>query len=260
MQATISADPFLAKIKADLEGDRPAATQYELIHGVLFYKGRIVIPAQSSWIPKLLAEFHLTPSGDSSRSLVHVEQVLIKWEGLGEDEATWMDVVDVRGQFPYFRLGDKVVLSDGAVDKEGMWKVAQGFGYAKLENPSSCVWLNDLRFLAFSYSTVNPASVSSLQNLQTLIIYSNNSSVVVHLPVEIWKMPWLRHLISPSLQLLLHPDGATTPSERLQTLSLATNFECNEGMVKMIPNVRKLGVCYSQEKLSSRKPSTFEST
>lgn len=29
-----------------------------------------------------------------------VDQVLIKWDGLGTDEATWMDVMDVKGQFP----------------------------------------------------------------------------------------------------------------------------------------------------------------
>ncbi|KAL1532824.1 putative late blight resistance protein R1B-14 [Salvia divinorum] len=142
-----------------------------------------------------------------------------------------------------------ICYSHSSVDSLEKFRLLRILDMLNSKVPAHVFELIDLRFLAFSYSTVNPASVSGLQNLQTLIIYPNNPSIVVPLPVEIWKMPWLRHLISPSLHLLLHPDGATPPSESLQTLSLATNFECNERMVKMIPNVRKLGICYSEEKL-----------
>ncbi|KAG6421198.1 hypothetical protein SASPL_117748 [Salvia splendens] len=62
-QSTLTADDPLQRIKSELEAGRPAAPHYELVHGILFYKGRFVVPSNSSWIPKLLAEFHVTPSG-----------------------------------------------------------------------------------------------------------------------------------------------------------------------------------------------------
>ncbi|XP_057803164.1 putative late blight resistance protein homolog R1B-16 [Salvia miltiorrhiza] len=115
--------------------------------------------------------------------------------------------------------------------------------------PAQVFELRDLRFLAFSYPNAILESTLNLRNLQTLIIYPDGPSILVHFPVEIWKMPRLRHLISPSVHPLPHPDGATSPLENLQTLSLATNFECSERMLKMIPNVKKLGICYSEEKV-----------
>lgn len=57
--------------------------------------------------------FYLTAFWTVARS---VEQVLIKWEGLPIEEATWMDIAELRRQFPYFRLEDKAVLAGRAVD------------------------------------------------------------------------------------------------------------------------------------------------
>ena len=62
-QASIDSDASLGKIKAALEAGEPSTPHYELNHGVLFYKGRFVIPASSPWTTRLLAEFHITPSG-----------------------------------------------------------------------------------------------------------------------------------------------------------------------------------------------------
>lgn len=47
-----------------------------------------------------------------------VEHVLIQWSGSGVDEAMWMDIADVRGQFPYFRLEDKAISEGAEVDIE----------------------------------------------------------------------------------------------------------------------------------------------
>lgn len=46
-----------------------------------------------------------------------VPQVLLKWHGLGDEEATWLDEADVRGQFSHFSLVDKAVLTGGAIDR-----------------------------------------------------------------------------------------------------------------------------------------------
>lgn len=77
-----------------------------------------LLEADPPFLPEIVLDHRSTV-----RDGVAVEHVLIKWEGVGEDEATWMDVADVRGQFPYFRLGGKAVLPDGAVDTEGVWRV-----------------------------------------------------------------------------------------------------------------------------------------
>ncbi|KAH6812639.1 hypothetical protein C2S51_021657 [Perilla frutescens var. frutescens] len=91
-------------------------------------------------------------------------------------------------------------------------------------------------------SSIVPPAISKLQNLQTLIIYR----YAVRLPVEIWRMQQLRHLIAFSFDPLPYPEAAALPLENLETLSLATGFR--DGMVKMIPNIQKLGICYSREK------------
>lgn len=36
---------------------------FELVGGKLFYKDRVVLAANSAWIPKLLYEFHDSPTG-----------------------------------------------------------------------------------------------------------------------------------------------------------------------------------------------------
>ncbi|KAG6403997.1 hypothetical protein SASPL_136231 [Salvia splendens] len=52
-----------------------------------------------------------------------VDQVLVKWGDLDEEEATWMDVADVQGQFPFFSLEDKAVSTGEAVNTGKSWRV-----------------------------------------------------------------------------------------------------------------------------------------
>ncbi|KAG6437991.1 hypothetical protein SASPL_102922 [Salvia splendens] len=89
-----------------------------------------------------------------------------------------------------------------------------------------------------------PPAIAKLQNLQTLIIYRSD----VRLPVEIWSLRKLRHLMAFSFHPLPLPEGATLSLQYLQTLSLATNFVCCGRMVRMIRNIKKLGIRYSEEK------------
>ncbi|XP_047978959.1 putative late blight resistance protein homolog R1B-16 [Salvia hispanica] len=108
--------------------------------------------------------------------------------------------------------------------------------------------LINLTYLASSIpDSIVPPAIAKLQNLQTLIIYRSD----VCLPLEIWNLRQLRHLIAFSFRPLLLPEGATLFLENLQTLSLPTNFVCSERMVKMIPNIKKLGIWYSEEKFSA---------
>ncbi|KAL1546806.1 putative late blight resistance protein R1B-16 [Salvia divinorum] len=104
-----------------------------------------------------------------------------------------------------------------------------------------------LTYLAFSIpDSIVPPAIAKLQNLQTLIIYRFD----VHLPVEIWRLRQLRHLIAFSFHSLPIPKVAS-PLRNLQTLSIATNFVCGERIVKIIPSIRKLGICYSEEEFGA---------
>ncbi|RDY09944.1 hypothetical protein CR513_05611, partial [Mucuna pruriens] len=59
----VMGDPKLAKLIEELEVDPNAHTHYTLEQNQLRYKGRLVLPPNSVWIPKLLQEFHTTPTG-----------------------------------------------------------------------------------------------------------------------------------------------------------------------------------------------------
>ncbi|KAG6421191.1 hypothetical protein SASPL_117741 [Salvia splendens] len=79
-----------------------------------------------------------------------VEQVLLKWLDYPIDDATWMDVEDVRGQFPYFRLVDKAVCTPEAVDNGGSkWKVY------KRGHRNVIDWNEDMQEVANSHKSTN---------------------------------------------------------------------------------------------------------
>ncbi|KAK6135999.1 hypothetical protein DH2020_030271 [Rehmannia glutinosa] len=111
--------------------------------------------------------------------------------------------------------------------------------------PAQIFELFHLRYLAFDYHIMVPAAISNLQNLQTLIILTRKElRRYLSLPMEIWRMPQLRHLVSSYFSLLPNPQGANFPLQDLQTLSVAINLICTAKMLKMIPNLKKLGIIY----------------
>ncbi|KAG6438000.1 hypothetical protein SASPL_102933 [Salvia splendens] len=108
--------------------------------------------------------------------------------------------------------------------------------------------LSNLTYLASNIpDSIVPPAIAKLQNLQSLIIYRSD----VRLPVEIWSLRMLRHLIAFTFQPLPLPKRATLSLVHLKTLSMAIDFVCSEKVVEMIPNIKKLGICYSQEKFGS---------
>ncbi|XP_047971395.1 putative late blight resistance protein homolog R1B-16 [Salvia hispanica] len=127
--------------------------------------------------------------------------------------------------------------------------------------PSEVFDLFDLRYLALTCSSI-PSTISNLMNLQTLIILptSRFASANDHrrywvgetnawshspLPLEIWRMPQLRHVLLHHAVTLPHPpDGSNPPLENLQTLSYILNLVWNENVLLMIPNVKRLGLVY----------------
>ncbi|KAL0364924.1 UNVERIFIED_CONTAM: putative late blight resistance proteinR1A-4 [Sesamum angustifolium] len=119
--------------------------------------------------------------------------------------------------------------------------------------PADVLELFHLRYLAFTYGDKGnlciPASISKLQNLQTLFIcpYRKNDKDfirTIHFPVEIWRMTQLRHLISIMLDPLPRPCASSFALENLQTLAQITNFTCSKRIGQIFPGLKKLGLVY----------------
>ncbi|KAG8380122.1 hypothetical protein BUALT_Bualt07G0160800 [Buddleja alternifolia] len=104
--------------------------------------------------------------------------------------------------------------------------------------------LVNLWHLAFQVES-NLNLVYLLWNLQTLIIKSTPWQTVAL--SEIWLMPHLRHVFVDKFH---HPDPPCVEYmpvfvlRNLQTLLMITNFKCSEDVVKRIPNIKKLQLCY----------------
>ncbi|KAH6826271.1 hypothetical protein C2S53_012232 [Perilla frutescens var. hirtella] len=139
-------------------------------------------------------------------------------------------------------------------------KVLNGVGSSGEDQPpiiSQVFDLFHLTHLVLIGSFNIPSGISNLVNLQTLIIhptfrqkkknwevYDKNASHFL-LPLEIWRMRQLRHLILYDRYMLPSPpNGSNLPLEKLQTLSTLENLVWSERMVQMIPNVKKLGLLY----------------
>lgn len=108
-----------------------------------------------------------------------------------------------------------------------------------------------LRFLALGLDCPKlsnrlkvPPSISKLQNLQTLMI---RADAILLLPIEIWEMPQLRHLIFFQERGLPSPlDAAPSGGhvlENLQTLRV-DNFRFTSTAIETMPNLKKLKVYY----------------
>ncbi|KAL2234448.1 putative late blight resistance protein homolog R1B-16 [Sesamum indicum] len=108
-----------------------------------------------------------------------------------------------------------------------------------------------LRFLALGLDCPKlsnrlkvPPSISKLHNLQTLMI---RADAILLLPIEIWEMPQLRHLIFFQERGLPSPlDAAPSGGhvlENLQTLRV-DNFRFTSTAIETMPNLKKLKVYY----------------
>ncbi|KAG5578090.1 hypothetical protein H5410_058224 [Solanum commersonii] len=113
--------------------------------------------------------------------------------------------------------------------------------------PIHVIKLVHLRYLALSINSELPRSISKLKNLQTLIIYWGTKEMRI-LPLEIWKMPILRH-IHVKGDVLLFGSSIADHSKRnfqvlgnLQTLCTITISTINfsHGLVATLPNLKTL--------------------
>lgn len=66
LQKEILTDPRLQEIREKLKKGEALKQPYVLVGEKLFHKGRICISANSTWIPRIIEEFHATPVGGHS--------------------------------------------------------------------------------------------------------------------------------------------------------------------------------------------------
>ncbi|XP_042039549.1 putative late blight resistance protein homolog R1B-14 [Salvia splendens] len=114
--------------------------------------------------------------------------------------------------------------------------------------PKGLVKLIHLRYLSLTYNGKLPASLSQLKNILVLIVRRHPKVVIMGkpvLPVEIWYMKQLRHILLTECDF---PDlsgiqvGNTPLLENLQSLSSINVACCTEGFFKNMPNLKKLGI------------------
>ncbi|KAL0421961.1 UNVERIFIED_CONTAM: putative late blight resistance proteinR1A-10 [Sesamum latifolium] len=126
------------------------------------------------------------------------------------------------------------------------------------EFPIGIVELVHLRYMALCYRGEDglPESIRKLWNLQTLVVYRrdtrNSTPDRLYLPLNIWKMPQLRHLLFDSgffpyhfLAEVIGKDAVVL--ENLQTLSQVKNFRCSKEVMEIMPNLKKLGISYVRQ-------------
>ncbi|KAK4383491.1 putative late blight resistance proteinR1A-10 [Sesamum angolense] len=126
------------------------------------------------------------------------------------------------------------------------------------EFPIGLVELVHLRYIALCFGGEGrlPESICKLWNLQTLVAYRRDledlKSDILYLPLNIWKMPQLRHLLFergffpyPFLAEVIGKDAVVL--ENLQTLSDVKNFPCTKEVLELMPNLKKLGISYVRE-------------
>ncbi|KAL3812764.1 hypothetical protein ACJIZ3_014032 [Penstemon smallii] len=122
--------------------------------------------------------------------------------------------------------------------------------------------LVNLKYLAFTCHERNlPPSISNLCNLQTLIVYGDLSPEhIFNLPLEIWELPQLRHIIL-SRCILQVPSRVwtvwTVPLKNLQTLANVYNFRFTKRVFRLMPNLKKLVVSYVYDSRTIWSPYYF---
>ena len=84
LQQEVSTDPLLKNIVEAIQKDPNAKPGFALKGGILFYKNRLVIPANSPLIEDLLKDFHSSPSGGHSGYLRTYRRMAgtLYWQGM----------------------------------------------------------------------------------------------------------------------------------------------------------------------------------
>lgn len=79
----IQKDEFIQQLKADLAAGKQCPKGYELIHDLVRYKGRLVVPQDSKLVEVLLKEYHDSPIGGHSEEYKTYQRLMKEWFWVG---------------------------------------------------------------------------------------------------------------------------------------------------------------------------------
>lgn len=79
----IEEDTFLHQLKSDLASGKSCPKGYELVHDVVRYKGRLVVPHKSDLVVTLLKEYHDSPVGGHSGEYKTYQRLKKEWYWMG---------------------------------------------------------------------------------------------------------------------------------------------------------------------------------
>ena len=73
LKKELNFDALLTKLRKDISLRGQTQVGFTMMNGILFYKGRLVIPKTSQLIPVILAEFHSSPIKGIQEKLKHTK-------------------------------------------------------------------------------------------------------------------------------------------------------------------------------------------
>nr|KYP46337.1 Retrovirus-related Pol polyprotein from transposon 297 family [Cajanus cajan] len=111
------------KVIDDLKHGRETYPDFTYDHGVLLFKGRVVISRKSVWIPQMLKEFHETPVGGHSGFYRTYRRMAtnLYWQGMKEDICKFVQGCDVCQRQKYLTTAPGGLLQPLPVPNQ-MWK------------------------------------------------------------------------------------------------------------------------------------------
>ena len=103
LKEELSKDEFLQKIRDDIASGAHQHKGFSLENGVLYYKGRLVIPRTSPLIATIIGEFHNSPIGGHSGETKTYQRMASElfWVGMRKDVARFVQECPICQQHKY---------------------------------------------------------------------------------------------------------------------------------------------------------------
>lgn len=125
-------------------------------------------------------------------------------------------------------------------------KVLEALAIRFYEFPDQVLELVHLKYLTITCNGELPPLVSSLLNLEVLIVHQHHiiktPNLHVYLPIEIWNLLELKHLQCMGFDLPEPPPDNALVLRKLLTLSGVSAHSCTKGVFARMPNLMKLGI------------------
>ncbi|KAL5550229.1 hypothetical protein UlMin_000405 [Ulmus minor] len=103
LKVELAEDTFLKKLREDITSGTQSHVGFSVEHGVLFYKGQLVIPQTSKLLSALIEEFHTTPIGGHSGETKTYRRLAAEfyWIGMRKDVTRFIQECTICQQNKY---------------------------------------------------------------------------------------------------------------------------------------------------------------